>query len=104
MSADPRFDTESPGLTIAQLRGLTCARCGMGFRPQLRPGQTGADHERPFIDGGIVGMNDGGRMTWYHGYVGKPGCFERAMLEMTEVERFDRSPGAEQHKSPGEQG
>lgn len=100
MSSDAaRFDTESPGLTIAQLRQLTCALCGKGFQPQLRGGQTGADHDKPFINGGIVGMNDDGKMLWYHGYVGQRGCcFEKAMAKMTEVERFDRSPAAEENK------
>ena len=87
-----RWDTESSenGVTIAQLQGLTCARCGKGFQPQLRPGQTGAPDDRPFINGGIVAFNDDGKIKHYHGYAGCSGCFESAMKELEAgVERQD---------------
>ena len=71
-----RFDTESPeqGFTIAQLKTFKCALCGGGFNPQLRSGQTGQDDERPFISGGIVSVNDGGKLEYYHGYQSS-GCY-----------------------------
>lgn len=69
--------------TNEQLAKFRCSYCGKPFRTYPKRGQHGLPDEIPYVDGGIVTMDEEDNIKkHYHGYVGnKNQCFERAMAE-----------------------
>lgn len=69
--------------TNEQLAKLRCAYCDKPFGTYPKPGQYNLPDEIPYVDGGIVTMDEeDGTKKHYHGYVGNNHqCFEKAMKE-----------------------